>query len=171
MTKFHKYVCKMFHVKHYPPGMDMEAEKWFFGLGMCGAFFYSWTFIWRYLQARSELYRFAGLFTRPSELVPNGTIETFLSLLGNALIGFEFVAIGMIGFAIMHYRYFWQGSKTIYLMKRLPNKMELIKRVWTVPFIAIGACIVAALVLLALYYGLYLIATPKQCLPADVGLF
>lgn len=153
-----------FHVKHFPPGMDMETEKLFFGLGMCGAFFYSWTFIWRYFQARAELYLYSeGNYI----LVENRVMANFAELLGNALIGFVLVALGLVGFAALHYSYFWQGSKSIYLMKRLPNKMELHKRALTLPVLGLIICVATAFLLLVLYYGLYVIATPKQCIPPN----
>ncbi len=155
---------KMFHVKHFPPGMDVEDEKLFFGLGMCGSFFYSWTFVWRYLDARSQLF---GLSSGGSEKLIIGTIDEFSILLGNALSGFLFVAIGMTGYSIKHYTYFWKGSKSIYLMKRLPDKMEIHKRALTLPLIALALCVGAAIFLLVLYYGLYILATPKQCLPSN----
>lgn len=158
---------KMFHVKHFPPGMNVEGEKFFFGFGMCAAFFYSWSFIWRYLEARMRLSEISRLQRFP-KVIYQGTIEHFSVLLGNALIGFWFVAIGMMGFAIIHYAYFWQGSKSIYVMKRLPNKMELYKRVWTLPLISLLLCAVTALVLLFIYYGVYVLATPKQCLPLNL---
>lgn len=160
MSKF----SNMFHVKHFPPGMNIESEKLFFGLGMCGSFFYSWTFIWRYVEARTQLF---GLSSGETVKLILGTMDEFLVLLGDALIGFLFVAIGMILCSIFHYAYFWQGSKSIYLMKRLPDKMEIHKRVWTIPLVAVVLCCVAVFLLLVLYYGLYIWATPKQCLPSN----
>lgn len=167
-NKFHESFCKMFHVKHFPPGMDMETEKLFFGLGMCGAFFYSWTFVWRYLQARAELYLYSdGKYI----LVEQRVMADFSELLGNALIGFWLVAIGLVGFAVLHYLHFWQGSKSIYLMKRLPDKMELHKRALTLPILALLICVVTAFLLLVSYYGLYRVATPKQCIPVNQWIF
>ena len=160
MHRFHK----MFHVKHFPPGMDMEAEKLFFGLGMSGAFFYSWTFIWRYMQARAELYLYSeGKYI----LLEQRVMAKFSDLLGNALLGFLLVAIGLLGFVIFHYAYFWQGSKSIYLMKRLPDKMEIHRQALTFPILALLVCMVTSFLLLVLYYGIYMIATPRQCIPSN----
>ena len=156
---------KMFHVKHFPPGMNMEKEKLFFSLGMCGAFFYSWTFVWRYIQARTELLAFTKLNSHPvTTWEPVGTMEAFPILLGNALVGFSLLALSMLGFVIWHYIYFWQGSKSIYLMKRLPNRMEIHKMAWSYPVRSMVFCVGCAFGLLVLYYGVYIIATPKECL-------
>ncbi len=165
-NKIRKIFSMMFHVKHFPPGMNVEKEKLFFGLGMCGSFLYSWTFLWRYLEARTWLYEYSRI-KKNYVLVEGRFMEDFSVLIGNALIGFLFVVVGMIGFGIMHYVYFLQGSKSIYLMKRLPSKTEIYKRVLTFPFIVFLICAATALLLLALYYGVYITATPEQCLPPN----
>ncbi len=153
----------MFHVKHFPPGMNVKQEKLFFGLGMGASFLYSLTFIWRYLEAYAWLYTYYP--AKKTYILREGALmEEFPVLMGNALIGFLFVIIGMIGFGIMHYVYFQQGSKSIYLMKRLPDKMELYKRMLTFPLLVFLICAVTAFLLLVFYYGIYIIATPEQCL-------
>ena len=156
---------KMFHVKHFPPGMNIEGEKVFFGVGLAISFLYSLTFLGRYVQARMELFAITKLNSSPvTEWKPEGTMEVFSVLLGNALRGFPLLALSMLGFVIVHYVYFWQGSKSIYLMKRLPNRMEIHKMAWSYPIKAMMLSIGCAFVLLVLYYGVYRIATPKECL-------
>lgn len=164
-VKFHKLFHKMFHVKHFPPGLDIQKEKLFFGLGMCGAFFYSWTFVLRYLQARTDLFLYSNLNCSPVvQWIPVGTMEPFEVLLGNALIGFLLLAIALLGFAVFNYAYFWQGSKSIYLVKRLPDRMELHKMAWELPIRELLVCGGCAFGVLVLYYVLYMTATPKECL-------
>ena len=70
----------------------------------------------------------------------------------------------VLGFIVYHYLYYRQGSKSIYLMKRLPSKHELHKRAIALPMLAILGCLVAALIVMLLYFAIYMLATPKQCL-------
>ena len=157
---------KMFHVKHYPPGMNIEGEKLFFGLGMVVSFLYSTVFLGRYVQELSRLYAYSE-----GTLVIGIFIENFWELLGNALVGFEVMAISMLAFAILHYSYFWQGSKSIYLMKRLPDGKELYKRVFAMPLIGFVICVGAGVLLLGIYYGVYIIVTPKVWIAPEQWLF
>lgn len=156
-----------FFKRNTPPGMSMKQEFWFFVLGMIASVFDSFLFLVRYTAAQSRFYEIRG-----GERVFIGEIEhmvmpDFAVLLGNSLAGFGFLAICMLGFIIYHYAYFRQGSKSIYLMKRLPKKSELHRRALTVPLLAMLACALAAFILLLLYFALYMLATPDVCLTPD----
>lgn len=148
---------KMFHVKHFPPGMNVEGEKVFFGLGLVISFLYSMTFLGRYIQALHLCY---SLAEKSDGFVI--CITPFFELLGNALVGFEVMAISMLAFVILHYSYFWQGSKSIYFMRRLPDGKELYRRVFAVPLIGFVICVGVGILLLGIYYGIYMIVTPKD---------
>ena len=157
---------KMFHVKHFPPGMNIEGEKVFFGVGLAISFLYSSTFLGRYVQAMHELYRYSE-----GTLIKGRYIENFSKLLGNGLVGFKILAITMLAFAILHYSYFLQGSKSIYLMKRLPDGKELYKRVFAVPLIGFLVCIITSILLCVVYYGIYMMLTPKVWIAPNQWLF
>lgn len=146
---------------HAPPGINLRPERHFFAAGMICAFFYSLTFFAQYRQARAMLYEWRG---GKRVLMPGAIMEDFSPLLGNALIGFFILILCMLALIIYHYAYHHQGSKSIYLMKRLPNRWELHRRCLTLPFLAALLCLLAAAALLLTYFGIYMIFTPKECL-------
>lgn len=57
----------------------------------------------------------------------------FSECLGVALYGFGIVAAGLIVLAAWHYASFYQGARSDYLMRRLPNRWELHTRCLLVP--------------------------------------
>ena len=75
------------------------------------------------------------------------------------------VYIVMAAVAVMFYFYHYEGSRSIYTMKRLPNPWELWRRCLAVPLCTIVLCAVLALLLLGIYYLVYLHCTPAGCLP------
>lgn len=154
-----------FLTRHTPPGMSLKQEGTFLTVGtICSVLFSIFCFFGSYATARGELYdRIDGKWV----LNVNATMPGFRSLLGYSFVGFWIVAFCMLGFAVYHYAYYRQGSMSIYLMKRLPKKAEIHKRAWTLPVIAFLLCIFAAFLLLAIYYAVYLLATPSACLPPN----
>lgn len=72
-----------------------------------------------------------------------------------------------IGFAIYHYVTLRQGAKSNYLMGRLPDKKELHRRCLTFPLLMVLAGVVLVAVLLPIFYGAYLLATPAGTMPPD----
>jgi amino acid transporter len=88
----------------------------------------------------------------------------FYAILGGALYGFLILALCMPALILYHYAYHYQGSKNIYLMRRLPNRWELHKRCVTLPLLAALICLLSVLVLLCIYLGIYMTATPRECL-------
>ena len=70
--------------------------------------------------------------------------------------------------AVMLYSSYYLGGRSIYLMRRLPDgKQTLRRQVWTVPLLwAVCAAALGALVL-GLCYGAWYCITPDQCLPTE----
>ena len=129
-----------------PPGLDWRKEVQAYCYGLAGAF--SLAFFWyliRYAGEKSELF-----FRRGQERIlrPGAVMEDFCVLM-------DFVS---------HYQYHSQGSKSIYLMKRLPDRMELHRRCLTLPIAGLVICGLTAFLTIALCYGIYLYFTPKECL-------
>lgn len=80
------------------------------------------------------------------------------------MAGFWITAACMAALAAWHYAYHYQGSRSIYLMRRLPSRWELWRRCLALPAAgAVCALLLAALLLLC-YFGLYLLLTPRPCL-------
>lgn len=147
--------------KYAPAGINLKRERRFFTTGMICSLLFSTAFLLRYSSAYSALYDWVGV---KRVLRPGSIMEDFNVLLDSALIGFFVLALCMLALIIYHYIYHRQGSKSIYLMKRLPNPWELHRRCLTLPLLAALLCLAAAAALLFIYYGVYMAFTPKECL-------
>ena len=67
----------------------------------------------------------------------------------------------------MNYASFRQGSKNIYLMKRLPSRWELHRRCILLPALGMVGSLVMGFTLLMIYFAIYMLVTPDRCLPPD----
>mgnify|MGYP000928879343 FL=1 len=148
--------------RHVPPGFDLGYELRFFAAGMTLAASWSLSFLYRFVSALWALYGYRGT---ERYLLPGAVMPDFHTLLGNALTGFLILAIWWIAaFVPAHYAHHVVGSKSIYLMRRLPNRWELHRRCWTLPLSVVLLCLIVAAILLLTYYGIYMAATPEECL-------
>jgi hypothetical protein len=62
---------------------------------------------------------------------------------------------------------FWQGSRSIYTMRRLTDRWELLRRCCAVPLGIVAGAVVLAAVLTAVFYLAYLGLTPEGKVPPD----
>ena len=117
----------------------------------------------RYIALRGELYDWTG--TGERVLIPERVMAPFYEVLGGALWGFGILALCLAALAVRQYLFHWQGgSRSIYLMRRLPDRWELHRRCLTLPALGAAGGVLAAGALVLLYYGLYRLATPAECL-------
>ena len=151
--------------KYTPPGIEFADEFKLCLIWWGTAIGYSISFLGKYLTARANLYAYSltGVVLREGAVVPR-----FYDLIHEGLDsfdGFLMFYLVMLGVLVYHYIYYYQGCKSIYLMRRLPDSWEMHRRNITLPLamIAIGA--LTQLALWMLYYGIYLTCTPAQCLP------
>ena len=149
--------------RNSPPGFDLKQEYAVFIIGnSCSAVLAVFAFLINYINHRENLF---GYVSNKRILIDGSVMTPFYKLINYCFSGFFFVALFMLGYVIYHYMYFRQGSMSIYLMKRLPSKAELNKRVWTVPLTAIIGTLAFALATVLFCYIIYFLATPKICLP------
>ena len=152
--------------RNFPPGYDFRNEiktvsaAFIAGvvisvIGFCMAF-----------SAEKRL-----LFVRVgTDLILNesGVMPDFIHILSGRLnILFILAALIFISASAVHYAYYHSGSKSIYLMRRLPNRFELHRRSLLIPFIYALITILSALILLLVYYAAYMSLTPDVCLAPD----
>lgn len=109
---------------------------------------------------------FAFLYNYNYELLYlNDPIMTdFVELIKFPLYGFYVLFFAMIILAVYHYRYHFQGSKSIYLMRRLPDQKDLKRRCLRLPFATILMNLFIGFMLICLYYMLYMLLTPEESL-------
>ena len=70
-----------------------------------------------------------------------------------------------------HYNYHYQGSKSIYMMKRLPKKSELWRRCLVLPVTLALTSEAAAMILRLLFFAYYMIRTPVVFLAPGQGIW
>ncbi|MBQ7982493.1 MAG: hypothetical protein IJ302_02910 [Clostridia bacterium] len=147
-----------------PPGMEVSGELGFFLTVNVISLLYSMRYLTRLFDARDALYtdRWSGT----AELIPGAVMEHFFVLFDDAWNGFFFAAVCMLLFGVRHYTYYYRGTKSIYLMRRLPDRRVLFLRTWTLPAGEILICLLLAALCLAVSFGWYLYITPGECLPA-----
>lgn len=146
---------------HLPPGVDLERELAWFEGGIFVSLLYSLGFLLRYANEYQSLFLWNG---SEKVLDTSAVMPDFIQILGGSLSGFLVLALCMAATAAYHYSYHFQGSKSIYLMKRLPNRWELPRRCLTLPVLGIITCLGIALLLLLIYYAVYMLFTPRACL-------
>lgn len=157
-----------------PPGVYWERElKWVWG-GIIATISLTLTvFLVRCLITTGNLFETKwvigpnGAYEAAGYGVKDGAMMMEVSeLLDGNRIGFAMVAVLPVIFAINHYRYYRQGSMSVYLMKRLPDRWEYHRRNLMLPMILLMAVLVSMLLTELMCYGMYLLITPAGCLPA-----
>lgn len=107
--------------------------------------------------------------TRPyRQLAPGTMVPPYPQVLGSALLGFGLVALCLILMPIGHFLWHRWGSRSDYLMRRLPRRQELAKRCIAGPALLLVITILTGLVLFGLFFIWYQAATPAGHLPPDV---
>lgn len=115
------------------------------------------------MEAWDRLYKMEG----GRKVLRTGvTMPLFRELVSWSLIGFGLFLAAMAVLAAYYVLYHRQGgSRTDYLMRRLPDRWEYLRRCLALPALGCGAALVLLGVLWTLYFWMYLRFTPAGCLP------
>lgn len=149
--------------RYVPPGMDGgQVRSWLGWLLLIGSLG-SLQFLDQYLRARNVMY---GLTTTGRRYRrPGAMMRPFRDVLGGSFIPMAAMIPVILAVAVYLYLYFYRTSRSIYTMKRLPDRWELPRRCLTLP---VGALLMAAVLTAALtgvYYLIWRFCTPAACLP------
>jgi len=125
---------------------------------LAAASVWSMGFLLRFSEAKQELFFRNGKRT-------GFPIAPFHELVGNAWLFFGILALSMVFTVVYFYFYHYQDSRSIYTMKRLPDRWELWRRCLTLPFWTVILSGGLVLLLTGVYYLIYLKCTPAGCLP------
>lgn len=156
MKRRHQWMAR-----RLPLGVDAPRFELNLLVGVIASVLFHLQFILRYASAHNDLYSYyQGNIKRL-----NGTMmPAFHEILGTSLYGCFVAALAMIVVAVQFYATHFQGSKSIYTMRRLPDRRELWRRVLTMPVLAALGFLVLAFVLRCLDFTIYMLLTPDQCL-------
>lgn len=144
-----------------PPGIDITKEKMGWIFCMVASTCWCMNFLLRYWDYYTRLYEMSG---GRKVLIANAKMPNFEYLTKDLFEVFGLVILFCVLTVVYHYYYHYQGSKMMYLMRRLPNRWEVHVRCFTLPVIASVISIVYMVVLRMLFYSIYLFCTPAQCL-------
>ena len=143
-----KRALKINWEKHTPPGLDWETERGLFIAAFVISCLWSLGFFLRFSDA--------------VHYVEDTPVPYFYEVLGNAFFCFPIAMAFMLVSIALNYSHYHSGSKSIYLMRRLPDPWERHRRCLTVPLWSAVITLLAAMVLFFLYYGAYMLWTTKH---------
>ncbi len=149
--------------RYLPCGVNAHQEMKWLMLGSLASVMYSFGFLIHYAENYQKLFLSID-HGMERVLDTSAVMPDFIIVLGSSLTGFLILGLCMAVVIIYHYVYHYLGSKSIYLMKRLPSRLELHKRCFILPLLAIAICFLSAMMLLFVYFAIYLAFTPKECL-------
>ena len=145
-----KKALKINWERYYPLGYEHEAERGFFGILL------GWASLW-------GVFGFFSRMERAVSYAGDGhSMADFYKVLGNALFWFPIVILIMLAAIIMHYAHHHSGSKSIYTMRRLPDRWELHRRCIAAPAVSVLISIGVAALLFFIFYGVYMLCIQKH---------
>ena len=148
----------------FPPGYEWKGECIRLAVLYGLAVFYSLFYFGALQDAYESLFYYNGRSLQ-KELRVGAKMVPYDQVLGNYLIGLVLLAVFVLTIVVVHYLYYYQGSKSILLVRRLPDRIFLWKTCWAGPAFAMGGLILTYGYLYLLYYGIYIWVTPAACLP------
>lgn len=159
----------------FPPGYDGEREYKRICVMYWFAVVWSFQFFYRYYDAYKNLFyhasammlstKYSGMGLQDGDLLPGVKIVPFGDILAGSMLFFVPLILTVLTAGVVHYLYYSQGSRTILLIRRLPDRKYLWKTCGLGPVIGMAICLVTMGALLGLYYWIYVTVTPAVCLP------
>lgn len=149
--------------RNFPPGYAYGGELRAIVIALVlGITISAGSFFSEFIHERRALYIHRG-----SDVFLNGSLDMpdFKIILGDKLLFIIIPAVFILFAAtVIHLAYHYSGSKSIYLMRRLPQRFELLRRCVLIPLVCTAVYLLMAFILLLLFYAYYMSATPESCL-------
>ena len=109
---------------------------------------------------------YRGMFYWDGRLMDTALMNHFSAYAESVVVVFGVVVLLALLSAVMLYSSYYLGGRSIYLMRRLPDGRQTLRRqVWTVPLLWAACAAALCALVLALCYGAWYCITPDQCLP------
>ncbi len=148
--------------KYFPPGYDYERETnitlFLFGTGTA----LSLQYYWKLYRAVDALYTHKNGKLLLSEYA---MAPPFGHLVSSHWMFFAPFFLFLLAAMLHHYMYYCSAGNCLYLMRRLPKRGALFKSCVQAPLLSMGAGTVLLVFLHLIYYIIYLIMIPGECLP------
>ena len=152
--------------RHLPPGMNTDREKLAFVTGLVFLTIVYGIYLTDYYSDLSGL--FVHNPRRTQELIVDPPVLYFTDYLAWLLLALILAVFLLLSGVLRNRRYFRTPSCSMYLMRRLPQRWEYARRVWTVPVLSALTVLVLAAVGLCILWGAYIHKTPIECLPEQL---
>ena len=156
--------------RRLPPNMDPQQVcswlKWllFLLVMMCGI-----TFLIRYCADYRDLFRYWGM--REQTLRPEAIIPHFSRYLMPTVYAAATAAGLALALTAVLCSSYYQGSRSIYLMRRLPDGGRTLRRqIWSVPLLAAAAALLVGAALALLSWLVWRFVTPARCRPTPENI-
>ncbi len=146
-----------------PPGTSLQSILTLYGLSLALSLINNMLFLVKYASARARLY---AVIDGVKILRKGAVIPTFAELTENCSLGVLLMAVVALYLLIQNYLSFYQGSRSIYLMRRLPDRWDLLRRTAVFPLLSFLFAVLLLFALWSVYVLIYVSLTPAQCLPA-----
>lgn len=145
-----------------PPGFPVDTERSLFWAALGLAQLWSLGFMVRFYNARESCYLWQG---GKRSLLPDAVMPRFFELVGSAPEGFVLAALCMAALILWHIHYYYQGSRSIYLMRRLPQRGLLESSILLAPLCRAAVILLAGAATLLVYALIYRFCCPPLCMP------
>ena len=147
--------------KLLPPGSNVKTAKTVGILTLTLFILSSFVYLYNFLDAYEHLFYYAG----ESKFVHQGAK---MPLFGELFRGRFFIIYLALCFAIAmsiaNFKSFTVFSKSIYVMKRVPDKYELLRRCIGGPLLFLVCVLLIFLLFTVFYYLLYMHVPPRECI-------
>ncbi len=152
--------------KCYPPGYAYRGEMGIAGIlwGMAvgsGAVY----FLQALYSAIEKLYHYVDYRRVLREGV---RVVPFTELVEGYWALFVPVLVFLLVMPLYHYAYYCRESKSIYVMRRLPQRGVTLKSCVRGPVLCAGLVLTSAVIFYFLYYGIYCLSVPGEAMPRFV---
>lgn len=147
---------------YVPPGIYPVQEIRYWLVLLIVATLWCVPYVFRYLEQRDALY---VIRAGRKVLMEGVVIVPFEELTGQLFDVFYLLILYCAIVTAYHYYYHYQGSRMMYLMRRLPNKWEVHIRCLFLPLAGSVLAVLYAVLLKLLFFAIYIFCTPSQCLP------
>jgi len=159
---------RKFLYDHTPPGWEYRRELIADALLLLIVLFIACVvFGTRYNDSLNNIYTYSYV-TRERVLVPGQVMSPFAREVSGCMAFFWAFVFTQIASAVNMYMSFSAGSKSIYLMRRLPDRPELPKRCIPMPVLAVLAGFAVCLLQLLVFRTVYMMNVPESALPPQM---
>lgn len=148
--------------RYLPMGLDWKKETAHFGYWLAGGAIWALMFFTlQFVPRLNDLWRWED---GKRVLIPGSVMPDFYLLMNYVNVFYFMIGCSMAFVVWRYYQHHSQGSMSIYLMRRLPDRWELHRRCLVFPFIGVVLCLLAAFVTVVLFYAWYMLVVPNECL-------